>query len=121
MKKLLITVIILSPFSFADWGDTYFCTMTHNSFITPEGESTNYILENFKFNMNADRQEMVFGNSGLFANDSLVTDKHLDVGSYESWWVNEDFTVALYHKNKFSYSQTGYDGTIRVTANCDKF
>lgn len=95
--------------------------MTHNSFVTSEGVSTNYKLENFKFNMDADRQEMVFGNSGMFDNDSLVIDKARDAVGYESWWISEDYRVALYHKNKFSFSQIGYDGTITVTADCDKF
>ena len=32
MKKLLITLLLISPFSFADWGDVYYCIATTNSF-----------------------------------------------------------------------------------------
>ena len=31
MKKLLITLMLVSPFSFADWGDVYYCVATTNS------------------------------------------------------------------------------------------
>ena len=29
MKKLLITLLLISPFSFADWAITYKCDITH--------------------------------------------------------------------------------------------
>jgi len=31
MKKLLITLLLISPFSFAGWGDVYYCIATTNS------------------------------------------------------------------------------------------
>lgn len=31
MKKLLITLLLVSPFSFAEWGDVYYCVATTNS------------------------------------------------------------------------------------------
>ena len=29
MKKLIIALMLISPVSFADWGDVYYCEMTH--------------------------------------------------------------------------------------------
>ena len=45
MKKLLITLMLISPFSFADWDDVYYCQMTTHSDVTLEGKRTDYILE----------------------------------------------------------------------------
>ena len=40
MKRLLlhITLLLISPFSFADWDDVYYCQMTNALEITLEGE-----------------------------------------------------------------------------------
>ena len=32
MKKLLVTLLLISPFSLADWGDVYYCKTTTKSF-----------------------------------------------------------------------------------------
>ena len=53
MKKLLITLMLISPFSFADWAITYKCNITH--FTMGRGlenlgkEYKNQIDKSFKF------------------------------------------------------------------------
>jgi hypothetical protein len=49
MKKLLITLLLISPASFADWGDVYYCKATTNSFTM--------------FGMTVDRMRVVEGTS----------------------------------------------------------
>ena len=66
MKKLLITLLLISPFSFADWGDVYYCQMTNSSGITLEGEKENYKLEKFQFKLDKTKNVMMFGSSGYF-------------------------------------------------------
>ena len=44
MKNLLLALLLISPASFADWGDVYYCQMTTHSEVTFEGERTDYIL-----------------------------------------------------------------------------
>jgi len=47
MKKLLITLMLISPFSFAEWGDVYYCQMTNWIITTLEGKRTDYTLDKF--------------------------------------------------------------------------
>jgi hypothetical protein len=64
MKKLLIILLLISPFSFADWGDVYYCEMTTNSLTILEGERTDYQLEKFQFKLDKTKNAMVFGKGG---------------------------------------------------------
>ena len=51
MKKLLITLLLISPFSFADWGDIYYCQSITNSIVLDDGEILTHKSERFKFKM----------------------------------------------------------------------
>ena len=67
MKKLLITLMLISPFSFADWGDVYYCQMTTFSQTTMlKGKRTDYTLDKFQFKLDKTKNSMVFGSSGYF-------------------------------------------------------
>ena len=66
MKKLLITLMLISPFSFADWGDVYYCQMTTHSGLTVEGKRKDYILDKFQFKLDKTKKAMVFGSSSYF-------------------------------------------------------
>ena len=66
MQKLLITLLLISPFSFSDWGDVYCCQMTNSLGITLEGVKENYKMENFQFKLDKTKNVMVFGSSGYF-------------------------------------------------------
>tara|TARA_B110000503_G_C6942411_1_gene327511 strand:+ start:104 stop:568 length:465 start_codon:yes stop_codon:yes gene_type:complete len=103
MKKLLITLLLISPFSFADremdlsklldeihhdpqksadWGDVYYCQETTDRVISLEGETVNYTLNRFKFKLEKKlgvegiNLVMVFGKEGYFGNTTMWLDKH---------------------------------------------
>ena len=58
--------MFLSPFSFADWGDVYYCQMTSFVGTDAEGTVTKYKLEKFQFKLDKSQQAAVYGNSGYF-------------------------------------------------------
>ena len=63
MKKLLITLLLISPFSFADWGDVYYCQMTGHITLDNEGAIKNWNLEKFQFKLDKAKESFVFGDS----------------------------------------------------------
>lgn len=121
MKKLLITLLLISPFSFADWGDVYYCQMTTISTTTPEGKRTDYKLEKFQFKLDSARRAMVFGNSGYLQNTvvELVDDQHFP--SLEFWWGHTEWRSSFFRKGRLLYSSIGPVGITSISADCDKF
>ena len=123
MKKLLITLLLISPFSFADWGDVYYCQMTNSVGITLDGETTNYPLEKFQFKLDKSRNAMVFADIGDFALGemmNLVVDRSLPAN--EQWFVSDESGLGFFRKGKFLYASViGAYGAITVSADCDKF
>ena len=123
MKKLLITLLLMSPSSFADWGDVYNCQMTNFVGITLDGETTNDPLEKFQFKLDKSRNAMVFADIGGFALGemmNLVVDRSLPAN--EQWFVSDESGLGFFRKGKFLYASViGAYGTITVSADCDKF
>ena len=121
MKKLLITLILVSPLSFADWGDVYYCQMTSlvDTFI--DGTVKQYKLQKFQFKLDEEKKSMVFGQSGYFINSvKPLLDDGSAFPSQESWWAGDRFSTLTYRKGKFLYAAIGDDVTS-ISANCDKF
>ena len=122
MKKLLITLLLISPFSFADWGDVYYCQMTSFVGVTPEGKQENYILEKFQFKLDFTDIAVVFGGSGYFTDTVMELDKERTWPSQESWWANDKYSTHYFGEGKFQYaSVVGSIGNKSTSANCDKF
>ena len=122
MKKLLlITLLLISPFSFADWDDVYYCQETHSLGITLEGKKQNYTLEKFQFKLDKTKNAMVFGKQGYFKNILLELREELNWPVLESWYAKNEFSMAFFDKGKFLYSMTTNTGVTSVSANCDKF
>jgi hypothetical protein len=121
MKKLLITLLLVSPFSFADWGDVYYCQMTTLSTTTLEGKRTDYNLQKFQFKLDETRRAMVFGNSGYFEDFviGLVDGKHWP--AQEFWWGDTEYSVSFFEKGRFLFSSVGGEGSTSISADCDKF
>ena len=123
MKKLLITLMLISPLSFADWGDVYYCQMTNFVGITLDGETTNDPLEKFQFELDKSRNAMVFADMGGFALGemmNLVVDRSLPAN--EQWFVSDESGLGFFRNGKFLYASViGAYGTITVSADCDKF
>ena len=66
IKNLLPALLLISPTSFADWGDVYYCQMTTFSSTTIKGKRTDNTLEKFQFKLDKTKNSMVFGSSGYF-------------------------------------------------------
>lgn len=64
MKILLIILMMISSFSFADWGDIYYCQMVTHSTVTLEGKRTDYMLEKFQFKLVQTKKAIMFRSSG---------------------------------------------------------
>jgi len=121
MKKLLITLILVSPFSFADWGDVYYCQMTSYSNVTIEGKRTDYRLETFQFKLDKTKKAMVFESSGYFKGEvnTLRPDKSMLLK--ETWVSDGEFSVSFFREGKFIDANVGPVSSTTITANCDKF
>ena len=121
MKKLLIILLLISPFSFADCGDIYYCQMTSFSKVTFEGKRTNYTLEKLQFKLDKTKNAMVFGKSGIFKNTVMELREGFTFPSQEVWFGDGEFTNVFFQKGKFLYSNTGLLGLSAISADCDKF
>ena len=121
MKKLLITLLLISPASFADWGDVYYCQMTNLDIISLEGERKSYNYQKFQFKLDQTKNAMVFGKQGYFQNDVMELRENFSFPSQETWYADGQFDSAYFGNGKFLYSMTGNTGVSSVSANCDKF
>ena len=121
MKKLLITLLLISPFSFADWGDVYYCQMTHASSLTMNGESTARPLDKFVFRLDQEKSAMVFSGSGYFFDTEYkLREGHIFL-SQESWYADGQWQSLAYDKGKMLFSAVGYPAGINtISADCEK-
>jgi len=121
MKKLLLALILLSPFSLADWGDVYYCQMTNSSGISLGGEQLNYKPENFQFRLDETKQALVFGEMGYFKNTEMKLVKGSSWPKIEEWYFSDDNSLGFFAKGKFLYSSVSVLGVSSISADCDKF
>ena len=121
MKKLLITLMLISPFSFADWGDVYYCQMTTNSQTTLEGKRTDYILDKFQFKLDKTKGAMVFGGGLFFDKSVLPLSSSQQWPSGEAWYAKDAYSVAYFDEGKLVYVTAGISGSTSISADCDKF
>ena len=119
MKKLLITLMLISPASFADWGDVYYCQMTTFSKTTLEGKRTDYTLEKFQFKLDKTKNAMVFGSSSYFANTEMKIEWS-EAMRIETWEAADVESRLFMAKGSFGYSAVTLK-VVSVTADCDKF
>jgi len=121
MKKLLITLMLVSPFSFADWGDVYYCQMTNYLGTSLEGKRTDYILEKIQFKLDKTKKAMVFGKSGVFKNIVMELREEMNWPAFEAWYADGEYSMSYFEKGKFLYVSTGSTGSVSLSADCDKF
>ena len=90
MKKLLLALMLLSPFSFADWGDTYFCNTTLIWGVNSNGEQpvTNTKQKTFKFNLNEAKASLIFDEKAPFSDFSL--DITFSIFAINSWCASSN-------------------------------
>ena len=124
MKKLLITLLLISPFSFADWGDVYYCQET--SFVATgvsgeviEGEQGE--LSKFQFKLDQTKNAMMFGSSGYLADKVLELRKPKTYAGMESWFAEDSTSRVRFREGKLLYTLTGFSNLFAMSADCDKF
>ena len=121
MKRLLITLILVSPFSFADWGDVYYCQMTSYVFIDSDGTVKQYKPEKFQFKLDSTEKAMVFGKGGYFNKWKITLDLNRTFFGDNSWWASNMFTLLHFSEGQFMLSFLGSEEMTSISANCDKF
>jgi len=124
IKKLLVALLLISPFSFADWGDTYFCNTTLIWGVNSNGEQpvTNTKQKTFKFNLNEAKASLIFDEKAPFSDFSLdITFSIFANDGQESFDLKGSSSVAAYHNGVSTYSHASTRGARVVTADCDKF
>ena len=124
MKRLLLTLLLISPVSFADWGDTYFCNTTLIWGVNSNGEQpvTDRKPKAFKFNLNQAKQLLVFSEKAPFGDGTLQVKFTIFArDGQESFDLRGNMSTAAYHNGIFTYSYASTRGARVVTADCDKF
>ena len=128
MKKLLIILLLISPFSFADWGDVYYCQMTSYLAVSPDGrveELLEVVTKRFQFKLDETEQAVVFGKKGHFDGQTLPLTPiaNLDYSSsslLETWYAEGFLEMYTFGENTFSYVSLQNHAFI-MHADCDKF
>jgi hypothetical protein len=124
MKRLLLlTLLLISPFSFADWGDVYYCQMTTIYNVDREGEkaTVGYKLGRFKFKISKTENSVVFGAGGYFDNQKMVLESATqDLSSWSASQQGESDKM-FFANDRVIYTFVSNYFTTVLTANCDKF
>ena len=121
MKGIALALILISPLSFADWGDVYYCQMTTFSETSFEGKRTDYVLQKFQFKLDKTKNAMVFGKSGYFEGSVMELREEFDYPSVETWLAESTNDILFFREGMFLYSILFDRAIASITANCDKF
>jgi len=124
MKNLLLALLLISPFSFADWGDVYYCQMTTDVAVTIDGVVTQHPLQRFTFKLDKDLNGWIWGEatngySGYRVDVDLDYIDHAP--SKETWRGYGPEELFYYREGKFGHVGTSKHGNFSVTADCEKF
>ena len=124
MKKLLITLMLVSPFSFADWGDVYFCTITSWTNTIASGEQETLRAGTpFKFHLNKEKNAMIFDNATPFAFVELKVSEPWQSSPKlnEVWYANDNSSTLIFHEGLLVHARVVLNRSITKHATCDKF
>ena len=121
MKRLLLTLLLISPVSFADWGDVYYCQMTSFTKLIGSGSSWSFDLEKFQFKLDETKRAMVFGKAGYFSEYVLKLEEDHMWPSEEYWAFVDSVSKGSFNKGRLLYVIVGKDSINTITADCDKF
>jgi hypothetical protein len=121
LNRLFLALLIISPASFADWGDVYYCQMTSRTHTEASGKTSNYPLEKFTFKLDKTLGAMVYGGKGFLGN--TIDYLHLDVSnpSVESWQAGQRYSMTRFYKGSFQTSLNSPLGITAISADCNKF
>ena len=121
VKRLFLALLLISPVSFADWGDVYYCQMTSLVEIYPEGAVRQYELQKFQFKLDRAKKSMVFGKGGFFADDETSLDPSRTWLNMERWVFTSYSSKGTFRNGKFMYSLVTEEVVTSISADCDKF
>ena len=120
MKNLLLALLLISPASFADWGDVYYCQETSHSSTTPTGKLASLPTGKFQFKLHKDKRTMVYGSKGKFSDETFRLATH-DL-SQETWYARDDLnSMVVFSNGRHMRTFTSIYGTESSTADCEKF
>ena len=120
MKKLLIILILISPFSVADWGDVYYCQETSFAHTGHGGKLMEVELGKFQFKLDETANAMVFGSGGTLADEIIQLREGYKLGG-ESWFAENELLRISFRQGKLLYTMTGFSAAFLMSADCDKF
>jgi hypothetical protein len=118
MKKLCITLLLFTPFTFAGWGDVYYCDMTGHLVLDNKGNLTRYKLEKFKFKLDKKKEALVFGEVKSIPSIIWID---TDISRPKSEYFKFALGEGLFVEGRFMYSFASSDEIHSVTADCTKF
>ena len=121
MKKLLITLLLVSPFSLADWGDVYYCQLTSNLMTNMEGKRKDSKPEKFQFKLDEAKKAMVFGKEGYFKGMEMKLTEGMNRPSKEDWYAANRYSMGFFMQGGLVISMVGTQGVKSMSADCDKF
>ena len=128
MKKLLLALMFLSPFSFADWGDVYYCQMITHELINDDGKTYKVELERFKLSMDQQSESMVLGSEPVIWKNQMFPVASFEQSADGMLFETKPRIGGLSIKSTFNYNKgklfgTAWlgDGLVAVVADCDKF
>jgi hypothetical protein len=121
MKKLLITLLLISPFSFADWGDVYYCEETTSTSISLDGDKKSYRLNKFKFRLSESKRAMVFGLDGFFVGKVVKLRPEEYKPSLEEWYGYDEYGSYYFNEGYFVFASATHIGVYAISADCEKF
>jgi hypothetical protein len=132
MKKLLVALLLISPFSFADWGDTYDCKITHYTMGGTGAtikEYQNMVGRSFQFQLvsEADEKILTFGDKAFWVLHRELSVTNDKFSSASQWLGTAKGTntraIVAFEGGSFAYSwiSLGNINSLIVLAECDKF
>ena len=95
MKRLLLSLLLFSPASFADWGDVYYCQMTNWIITRLDGRTTNLTpLMRFQFKLDKTKNAIVYGKGSYFNGRSNKLLEGASDPSVEFWKTQKEGSMS---------------------------
>jgi hypothetical protein len=122
MRKLLLALMLLSPFSFADWGDVYYCQMTSSVGIDSHGTITKYKLERFKFKLDDREMGAVLIKGSRLGGVYVPVERDGWRPEVPEWEASDSHSKITFKEGKLMYTDNFItSGASLISAKCEKF
>ena len=120
MSLAFLLVILISPMTYADWGDTYFCTISRVYSHNMKNED-DYKLSNFWFYLNKEKRAVVFGKGGYF--DSQTRYLERPTNNMSGWEAPNSRSTdrMVFREGVLRYSFNSIHFMLIFEADCEKF